>query len=198
MIPGSESCLKTVTWGFVFCVIFLMYACSDDEPVEKVETETKAKAVQLPEREWYPRQKYSLQQPQISQPQMIQPPVSGSSRPAQQQPLRGGSYQRYPAPQVIIVQPPTQLYGTTTGQAPAQMTAPQQYVSPYYYQAPQRPWGVVPQSSQGTQHSYSTPPAGNQQATPWSAWQTPGGTVYPGWGVPYGGYPGTVMPGSVW
>jgi hypothetical protein len=175
-----------------------MSACGGDEPVEKIETETKAKAVQLPEREWYPRQRFSGQQPPMSQPQMMQPSVSGSSPPVQQQSW-SGSHQNYPAPQVIIVQPPTQWYGTTTGQAPAQqMTAPQQFASPYYYQVPQRPWGSVPQSSQGMQRSYSTPSAGNPQVSPWSDWQTPGVTGYPGWGVPYGGYPGTVMPGYVW
>jgi hypothetical protein len=194
MIPGPESWIKSAAWGLVFCVILFISACGDDEPVEKVEPEAKeAKEAPLPEREWYPRQKRPA-----FQPQMMQPPAFDSAQPAQQQSWDSG-YQTYPAPQVIIVQPPTQWYGGTSGQAPAQqMTAPQQYVTPYYSQAPQRPWGVVPQGSQRTQPSYSQPQSSNQQMNPWSSWQAPEGTMYPGWGIPYGGYPGTPMPGYVW
>lgn len=199
MIPGSESCIKSVAWSLVFCVICMLQACSDDGPEEKVEAEAASKDEPLPVREWYPRQKYSAPQSQGSQPQMMQPPVFSNSQPAQQQAWRGG-YQVYQAPPVIIVQPQTQWYGYgTTGEAPVQqMATPQQNVSPYYYQAPQRPWGNVPQNSQGYQQSYSTPSAGNQQLTPGSGWQTPGGAAYPGWGVPYGGYPGATAPGYSW
>jgi hypothetical protein len=200
MIPGSGSCIKSAAWSLVFCVMFLLSACSDDEPVEKVEAEATTKDEPLPEREWYPRQKYSVPQSQSSQPQMMQPPVFSNSQPAQQQAGSGG-YQVYQAPPVIIVQPQSQWYGYgTAGQAPAQqMVAPQQNFSPYYYQAPQRPWGNVPQNSQGNQQAYTTPSTGSQQVTPWSGGQPPGGAVYPGWGgVPYGGYPGTAMPGYPW
>ena len=178
-----------------------MMACSDDEPVEKPEAEVTERQAPLPERQWYPRQKYSAQQPQFSQPQMTQPPVNSSPQPAQQQAWHGG-YQVYQAPPVIIVQPQTPWYGSgTAGQQPEQQVATpqQQYASPYYYyQAPQRPWGVVPQTSPGKQQSYSQPPASNQQVNPWTDWQAPGGAMYPGWGVPYGGYPGTMAPGYPW
>jgi hypothetical protein len=196
MIPGSESCIKSAAWSLVFCVIFLLSACSDDKPVETVDAEVTTKAEPLPVREWYPRQKYIAPQLQSHQPQMMQPPVFSNSQPAQQQALTDG-YQVYQAPPVIIVQPQPQYGYGATGQAPVpQMATPQQNVTPYYYyQAPQRPWGNVPQNSQGYQQSYTTPPGGYQQVNPWSGWQTPGGTAYPGWGVPYGGYPGTVMPG---
>lgn len=158
--------------------------------------EDTAKQAPLPERKWYPRQKYTAPQSQFSQPQVMQPPVYSSSPPAQQQAWRGG-YQVYQAPPVIIVQPQSQGYGYgTAGQAPAQqMATPQQYVYPYYYQAPQRPWGDVPQSSHGKQQSYTEPPPGSQQVNPWGGWPAPGGTMYPGWGVPYGGYPGIEVPG---
>ena len=187
MIPRSESCKKSVAWSLVFCVIFILTACSDDEPVETVAVEATTEEP-LPVREWYPRQKYSAQQSQGSQPQMMPPPVFSNAQPAPQQAWRG-DYQVYQAPPVIIVQPQSQWYGYgTAGQAPAQqMATPQQYASPYYYQAPQRLWGNVPQS-----------PAGNQQVTPWTGWQAPGGAAYPGWGVPYGGYPGTSLPGYPW
>ncbi|MGD8619994.1 MAG: hypothetical protein PVH54_12515 [Gammaproteobacteria bacterium] len=200
MIPGSESCIKSAAWSLVFCVIFLMTACSDDEPEKKVETEATAKEEPLPVREWYPRQKYSAPQSRFSQPQMMQPPVFSSSQPEQQQTWNRG-YQVYQAPPVIIVQPQSQGYGSgTAGQRPEQqMTTPQQYVYPYYYyQAPQRPWGAVPQGSQGKQQSYRQAPAGNQQLNPWTGWQAPEGAMYPGWGVPYGGYPGAEIPGYPW
>ena len=199
MIPGYESCIKSAAWSLVFCVIFLLPACSDDEPVETVDAEATTKAEPLPVREWYPRQKYSAPQSQSSQQQMMPPPVFSNSQPAQQQAWRGG-YQVYQAPPVIIVQPQSQWYGYgNTGQAPAQqMATPQQNVSPYYYQAPQRPWGNVPQNSQGYQQSYTTPSSGNQQMPPSSGWQTPGGAAYPSWNVPYGGYPGTATPGYPW
>jgi len=202
MIPGSESCIKATTWGLVFCVILALPACSDDAPVEKIETEPTTDQEPLPVREWYPRQKSSAPQSQFtyqgSQPQMMQPPVYSNSQPAQQQ-TRESAYQVYQAPPVIIVQPQSQWYGTgVPGQAPAQQTTvPQQYVNPYYNQAPQRPWGEVPQGVQGKQQSYTTPSAGYQQVNPWSGWQPPGSAVYPGWGTPYGGYPGAA-PGSVW
>jgi hypothetical protein len=199
MIPEPESCIKSAAWSLVFCVIFLLYACSDDTPVEKVEAEATTKDESLPVREWYPRQKYPAPQSQSGQQQMMQPPVFSDSQPAQQQAWRGG-YQVYQAPPVIIVQPQPPVYGYgTPGQAPVQpMVTPQQNVSPYYYQAPQRPWGNVPQNVQGNQQSYTTPSAGSQQVYPWSGGQTPGGATYPGWGVPYGGYPGTAMPGYSW
>jgi len=203
MISGYESYIKSAAWSLVFCVIFLVAACSDDKPVEKVEPEATAKEEPLPVREWYPRQKYySAQQPQFSQPQMMQPPVHSDSQPAQpaQQPAWGSGYQVYQAPPVIIVQPQSQWYGSgTAGQAPAQQTTmPQQYVSPYYYQAPQRPWGVVPQNSQSGQQTYTQSPVRGQQVNPWSSWQEPGGVVYPGYRVPFGGYPGVPAPGYVW
>lgn len=199
MVPGSESCIKSAAWSLVFCVIFLLLACSDDEPLETVDAESTTKAEPLPVREWYPRQKYSAPQSQSSQSQMMQPPVFSNSQPAQQQAWTGG-YQVYQAPPVIIVQPQSQWYGYgTTGQEPVQqMATPQQNVSPYYYQAPQRPWGNVPQNLQGYQQSYTTPSSGNQQMNPSSGWQTPGGAAYPGWSVPYGGYPGTAAPGYPW
>jgi hypothetical protein len=200
MIPGPESCLKSAAWSLVFCVILLSSACSDDKPVEKAETEATAKDEPLPVREWYPRQKYSAPYPQSGQPQMTQPQDYSSAQPAQQQAWSGG-YQVYQAPPVIIVQPQSQWYGYgTTGQTPGQqMVTPQQNVSPYYYQAPQRPWGNVPQYSQGRQQSYATPSTSNQVGNPWSGgWQAPEGTVYPGWGVPYGGYPGIAAPGYIW
>jgi len=200
MIPGSESCIKSAAWSLVFCVIFSMAACSDDEPVEKPAADKTAEQEPLPVREWYPRQKYSPQQSQFSQPQMTQPQVFSTSPPAQQQTWSGG-YQVYQAPPVIIVQPQSQGYGSGTAwQAPAQQVAPpQQYVYPYYYyQVPQRPWGEVPQTSQGTQQSYTQPPGGSQQVNPWVGRQAPGGTMYPGWGVPYDAYPGTAVPGYPW
>ena len=194
MIPESESCTKSIAWVLVFCVISLMSACADEEPAEQVAAEAPAGDQPLPVREWYPRQKFSA-----PQPQMIQPPVSSSTQAAQQQAWSSG-YQAYSAPQVIIVQPSPQWYGSgTAGQIPGQqMATPQQFVSPYYYQEPQRPWGGVPQDSHSAQQTYTQPPAGGQQINPWSAWQTPGGMAYPGWGVPYGGYPGTVPPGYTW
>ena len=200
MIPGTESCIKSAAWSLVFCVIFLMTACSDDEPEEKVEAEATAKQEPLPVREWYPRQKYSAPQSRFSQPQMTQSPSFSQPQPVQQQAWTGG-YQVYQAPPVIIVQPQPPAYGSPpAGQMPSQqMTTPQQYATPYYYQAPQRPWGEVPQGSQGYQQSYATPATGNQQVNPWSGWQQPpGGAAYPGWGVPYGGYPGTSAPGYPW
>ncbi len=203
MIPGYESCIKITTWGLVFCVIFTLSACSDDEPVETTEAESTTKQEPLPVREWYPRQKYSAPQsqftPQGNQPQMMPPPVFSNSQPAQQQ-AWGSGYQVYQAPPVIIVQPQSQWYGSgVSGQAPAQqMTAPQQYVTPYYSQAPQRPWGEVQQGTQGKQQTYTAPSTGYQQVNPWSGWQAPGGAVYPGWGAPYGGYPGAPVPGHVW
>ncbi|HYQ73368.1 MAG TPA: hypothetical protein VET88_15775 [Gammaproteobacteria bacterium] len=121
--------------------------------------------------------------------------MTNYSQPARQQAWSGG-YQVYQAPPVIIVQPQTPWYGPGAVQAPAQpMATPQQYVNPYSYQMPQRPWGDIPQSSQGAQ-PYTTPPLETQQVSPWSA-PAPGAQVYPGWGTPYGGYPGTA-PGYVW
>jgi len=154
-------------------------------------------------REWYPRQKYTAPYPQGSQPQMMPPQDYSKAQPAQQQ-AWGGGYQVYQAPPVIIVQPQSQWYGYgagAAGQAPAQqMAAPQQFASPYYYQAPQRPWGSVPESPQGKQQSRTAPATGYQEDNIWSGgWQAPGGAVYPGWGAPYGVYPGIVAPpGYVW
>ena len=199
MIPGSESCIKSAAWGILYCVILLVAACSDDEPAETADAEPVAKEAPLPVREWYPRQKYSAVQPHISQSQIMQPPAFSTPQPAQQQAWSGG-YQVYQAPPVIIVQPQSPWYGTgTAGQPPAQQTAtPQQYVNPYSYQVPQRPWGETPQTSRGSQQTYVTPPVGAQQVNPWSGWQAPAGPAYPGWGTPYGGYPGATMPGYVW
>ncbi len=203
MIPESESCIKSTAWSLVFCVILLLSACSNDEPVEKVETDATTKDEPLPVREWYPRQKYSAPQSYSSQPQMMQPPVFSNAQPAQT-PAWSGGYQVYQAPPVIIVQPQSQWSGYgAAGQAPAQqMATPQQNLSPYYYQAPQRPWGSVPQNTQAKQQAkqqaYTAPPSGNQQVNPWSGWQSPEGAVYPGWGVPYGGYPGVPLPGYPW
>lgn len=203
MIPGTESCIKSAAWSLVFCVILLSSACGDDEPVEQHEAEAKAKEQPLPVREWYPRQKHSAPLPgttsQFSQPQMMQPPVFSNPQPVEQQAWRGG-YQVYQAPPVIIVQPQTQGYSyAPAGQPPSQqMATPQQYNYSYNYQAPQRPWGEVQQGSRGYQQSFTTPPAGNQQVTPWAGWQKPGAAAYPGWGVPYGGYPGMSPPGYAW
>jgi hypothetical protein len=200
MIPGSESCIKSVAWSLVFCVILLLPACSDDEPVEEPETEATTREAPLPVREWYPQQKLASPYSQGGQQQMMQPPEYSSPQPAQQQ-ARGGGYQTYSAPQVIIVQPQPQWYGYSTGgEVPSQqMATPQQFIAPYNGQFPQRPWGGIPQYSQGNQQSYAAPATGNQQVTPWSGgWQSPGGAVYPGWGVPYGGYPGTAVPGYPW
>ena len=178
-----------------------------------VEAESVEKEAPLPVREWYPRQKYSAIPQQNTQPQMMQPPASSYHQPAQQQTWSGGyqayqappeqgwsgGYQVYQAPPVIVVQPQTPWYGPGAVQAPAQqLAAPQQqYVYPYSYQAPQRPWGDIPQSSQGTQQRYTVPSMDTQQANPWSV-PAPGAQVYPGWGSPYGGYPGTMTPGYVW
>jgi len=164
-------------------------ACGDDEPVEQPEAKAKTKEQPLPVREWYPRQKHSAPLPgstaQFGQPQMMQPPVFSSSQPVEQQAWSGG-YQVYQAPPVIIVQPQAQGYSSApAGQVPPQqMATPQQYAYPYY-QAPQRPWGEVQQGTRGYQQSFTTPSAGTQQ-------------VNPGWGVPYGGYPGTTTPGYPW
>jgi hypothetical protein len=203
MIPGTESCIKSVAWGLVFCVILLSVACGDDEPAEQPEAKAKTKEQPLPVREWYPRQKHSAPLPgstvQFSQPQMMHPPVFSNSQPVEKQAWSGG-YQVYQAPPVIIVQPQAQGYSSApAGQVPAQqMAAPQQYAYPYY-QAPQRPWGEVQQhGSRGYQQSFTTPSAGTQQVNPWGGWQAPGGTLYPGWGVPYGGYPGTTTQGYPW
>lgn len=204
MIPGTESCIKSAAWSLVFCMILLSSACGDDEPVEQPEAEAKAQEQPLPVREWYPRQKYSAPlsgaTSQFSQPQMMQPPVFSNTQPVEQQAWRGG-YQVYQAPPVIIVQPQPQGYSSApAGQAPSQqMATPQQYAYPYYYQAPQRPWGEVQQkSTRDYQQSFTTPSAGNQQVNPWAGTQSPGGAVYPGWGVPYGGYPGITQPGYPW
>jgi hypothetical protein len=204
MIPGTESCIKSAAWSLVFCMILLSSACGDDEPVEQPEAEAKAQEQPLPVREWYPRQKYSAPlsgaTSQFSQPQMMQPPVFSNTQPVEQQAWRGG-YQVYQAPPVIIVQPQSQAYSSApAGQAPSQqMATPQQYAYPYYYQAPQRPWGEVQQkSTRDYQQSFTTPSAGNQQVNPWAGTQSPGGAVYPGWGVPYGGYPGITQPGYPW
>jgi len=204
MIPGTESCIKSAAWSLVFCVILLSSACGDDEPVQQSETEAKTREQPLPVREWYPRQKNPAQRPgttsQFSQQQMMPPPVFSNSQPAEQQTWQGG-YRIYQPPPVIIVQPQAQGYAPApSGQVPSQqMATPQQYAYPYYYQAPQRPWGEAQQSKQGSQQSFSTPSAGNQQVYPWSGWQQPpGGTVYQGWGVPYGGYPGISPPGYPW
>jgi len=200
MIPETESCIKSVAWSLVFCVILLSSACGNDEPVEQPEAEARAKQQPLPVREWYPRQKQPAPLPgtttQFSQPQMMPPPVFSSSQPVKQQAWSGG-YQVYQAPPVIIVQPQSQGYSSApAGQLPSQqMATPQQYVYPYTYQAPQRPWGEVQQGSRGYQQSFTTPSPGNQQVNPWGGWQAPGGAVYPGWGVPYGGYPGLSPPG---
>jgi len=213
MIPWPELCIKSVSWGFLYCIMLSMTACSDDEPAETVEVEPVAEEAPLPVRQWYPRQKQSAVQPQyrqpqhqISQPQFNQqqatqsPPAFNSQQPAQQQTWSGG-YQVYQAPPLIIVQPQSSWYGTgAAGQQPAQQTAtPQQYVNPYsYQQVPQRPWGEAPQTRQNAQQTYTAPPAGVQQVNPWSGWQAPVAPAYPAWGTPYGGYPGTAPPGYAW
>jgi hypothetical protein len=196
MIPGTGSCIKSAAWGLVFCVM-LLSACGDDEPVEQPEAAAKTREQPLPVREWYPRQKHSAPLPgttlKFSQPQMMQPPVFSNSQPVEQQAWSGG-YQVYQGPPVIIVQPQAPGYSS----APAGQLPPQQYAYPYYYQAPQRPWGEVQQGSRSNQQSFTTPPAGNQQMNPWGGWQAPGGAVYPDWGVPYGGYPGMSPQGYPW
>ena len=207
-------------------MVLSMSACSDDEPAEMVEAESQTEEAPLPVRQWYPRQKQSAPspqysqpqfqynqpqpqpqysqpqqqaQPQYSQPQMMQLPAYSTQQPAQQQDWAGG-YQVYQAPPVIIVQPQTPWYGSSgASQQTAQPTVtPQQYVNPYSYQLPQRPWGETPQTTQNKQQTYTAPPGGNQQVNPWSGWQAPVTPGYPGWGTPYGGYPGTPTPGYVW
>ena len=202
MIPGTESYIKSVAWGLLLCLVLLSSACGDDEPVKQPEVEVKAKEQPLPVREWYPRQKRSAplsgSTSHFSQPQMMQPPVFSNSQPEQQQTWTGG-YQVYQAPPVIIMQPQSPGYSPDpAGQGASQpMATPQQYAYPYYYQAPQRPWGEVQQGSSGNRQSVTTPTPGTRQVYPWTGWQSPGNDVYPGWGMPYGGYPGT-QPGYPW
>lgn len=219
MILGSESCIKVTALGLVFCIIFSLPACSDDEPVEQDEPPAEtAKDKPLPVRQWYPRPKHSISRsgivPQFSQPPMNMPPAQQSRQPRQQQQWGDSSqsYQAQPPPQ-----PQSQWYGGGSAyQAPAPQTAApqqavrpyyqapvqQQYVAPYYpQQAPQRPWGEVPPNVPPSPWSTDPAPAGQpQQGYPSSDWQqqAPGGATYPAWGTPYGGYPGTAIPGHMW
>lgn len=225
MILGTESCVKVTVLGLVFCAAFSLPACSDDEPVEHHVQEDAAEELSLPVRQWYPQPKYSRYRtdvaPQYAQPQMMQPPPAyQSSRPAGQQGWESQRQTYQPAP------PPTQsqVYGGASGwqapvqqqavpphyyqQAPAQQVyqAPvqqwgtqQQFVTPYYnQQTPQRPWGEVPRQTPVSPWSTGTAPS--QQAQPWYGGHNPGiqGQGYPGWETPYGGYPGSAVPGHLW
>jgi len=167
----------------------------------------------------------SANTPHYVQPQMMQSPAFQGSQPVGQ-PVWNGNYQPYqPAPATLPAQP--QPYGSGSAwQAPAQQPGgtpynyqgtPQQGASPYYNQAPWGQQGVTPQQNMAPYYSWQTPqrPWGEVPAktpeSPWSinaapsrqvaplpSWQSPGNPGYPGWGTPYGGYPGTVFPGQYW
>ena len=196
-------------WIILFWLSLAVAGCSDDEPVEPPPPQQKARKPAQPEvREWYPAPRHTRQQPMMAQPGTVFQPA-----PLQQQ------------PQVIIVQPAyqpqygqplqqpgawdqpayTQQYVPQQQFVPQQQYVPQQQFAPQQqfstqFQYGQRPWGET--GSYG-QSSTARPAGGGQQqifSTPYGTAPAPwGGTAYPGWGVsPYGTFPGTPYPGSLW
>jgi hypothetical protein len=209
MIPETESSRNNISrWGFFFCILIVVVACGEDEPVSEQEeqevTATEEKVLRV--REWYPTPKYAQQRPIMVAPVQPEMPSQYTQQPRQYnttpmtQTWGGGqaTYQQFPAhpvPQDGVAQ---------SWRQPAQQPVQAQPATPgtyYQYGAPpqnvQRPWGAVPEPKQ---HGY---PGGYnniwQPARQSQQWTAPAQDTQPIWenAAPYG-VPQSYGPGYVW
>jgi hypothetical protein len=208
MIPAAGSLINTTArWAFFFCILLILNACSDDEPVDSAEEQESGNPPEeevLHVREWYPRPNYLQQRQIMLAPAQRQAPAyaiqPGQYNPATIPQTRNAGQATYQQPPV---QPMQQDGAVQYWQPPAQQPLQAQPATPgTYYQygtAPQnaqRPWGTVPESSK---HSH---PGGNtiwQQPGQVQQWPAPPENAAPAWGttVPYGAAPG-YGPGYIW
>ena len=79
MIPAAGSLIKiTARWTFIFCILLIVNACSEDEPVKSLveQEDSSPPEEQAPQvRQWYPSPKYVQQQQIMIAPMQQQAPA---------------------------------------------------------------------------------------------------------------------------
>ena len=204
MVAETKKLALNITgWVVLLCVLFLVSACSDDDPVEKtavcncplVEDSPVAAQYQAPGN-IYQR---PVPGPAAAQNQMYMAPSQTFSAPPEQQgwgmqnqaePAWGRAQQTYEAPQYVAPQ-------TQRNTAVTPWTFPEQSSQTQQFEYQQRPWGSQTSSSQ-RKKSQAAKDASRQPPNTYQ-WGAPVGGGYYGWGAaPYGATPGTGYPGYAW